>query len=383
MRVLFTSMRMTGHIRPLLPFAHGLQSRGHEVVFATPEGGAAAVRGAGLAHAVFPHPGDEVLGPIWAQFRGKSAPEVIEIAVGRIFADLNPRAALPGLRETIRSFRPDVIVRESMEFAGAIAGAEAGIPVVRVATSNAYAEAGARSYATRPVEALRREAGLAADGGAALREALNFTFFPASVDGGAPADGTAPFRVRTTQAPLNPAGPGQAWAVDDGRPLVFVTFGTLAAGSQNGPGLFRTAVEAIAGLPARVLLSTGAEMGTAALGPLPANLTVTSWVGEGDVYPRASTLLCHGGAGTVLAGLSNGVPMAIAPISADQPENARCVEATGAGVAVPSPTAATLRAAIERTLSDASMRTAARRIAAEMTAMPGMDDAIREIERLR
>ena len=37
MRVLFSSMRMIGHIRPLLPYADALLNRGHDVLVAAPQ----------------------------------------------------------------------------------------------------------------------------------------------------------------------------------------------------------------------------------------------------------------------------------------------------------------------------------------------------------
>ena len=113
MRVLFSSMRLIGHIRPLLPYAHALLNRGHDVLVTAPDSAGAILREAGLAHAAFGHPGDERLSKIWATFPNMSPSEILDTVVGKIFADLNARAALPGLRETIRTWKPDIIVRNS------------------------------------------------------------------------------------------------------------------------------------------------------------------------------------------------------------------------------------------------------------------------------
>src|SRR5687767_6379385 len=121
MRFLFSSTRGTGHVQPLLPYARGLAARGHELLFAAPAEVGTSLRDKGFAHAPFAHPGDEVLGPIWARLRGVSSDQANEIAVSEIFAGANASAALPTLQETIRSFRPDVIVRESAELAALVA----------------------------------------------------------------------------------------------------------------------------------------------------------------------------------------------------------------------------------------------------------------------
>ena len=78
-------------------------------------------------------------------------------------------------------------------------------------------------------------------------------------------------------------------------------------------------------------------MEAARLGAIPDNVTVTPWVDQVDVYPHASLLVCHGGAGTVLAGVTYGLPMVITPIAADQPDNARLMENAGAAIVLVAP----------------------------------------------
>jgi UDP:flavonoid glycosyltransferase YjiC (YdhE family) len=74
--------------------------------------------------------------------------------------------------------------------------------------------------------------------------------------------------------------------------------------------------------------------------------------------------------------------MVITPISADQPDNARLMEEAGVGVVVRRWDAASLRAAIGQALVDQEVRSAARRVAHEMSIMPSIDDAVRELERM-
>ncbi|MCX7304303.1 MAG: glycosyltransferase [Hyphomicrobiales bacterium] len=384
MRVLFSSMRMIGHLRPLFPYADILLKRGHHVLFAAPHDAGATIRDAGFDHAEFGHPGDTKLGEISGRFATMTPDEVAETAVREIFVGLNAPAALPGLRSIIGSWGPDVVVRESMEFGASLAAAETGIPTARVASSNMRAEAKVLYSASIPLDAIRQKAGIEPDSGASLRAEPSFTSFPPSMDGDVSFAGLrTPFRVRAIREMISGSGDiVPSWAIDDGRPLVFITFGTLAAGSERNHRLFRIALEAVGALPVRALFSTGAAMDLAGLGDVPENVTVTSWVNQREVFPRASVLICHGGAGTVLAGLAHGIPMVVTPISADQPSNARLVEEAGAGSTLIQPAATSLRAAIERALYDPEMRSAAARVAHEMSVMPSIDDAVREIERL-
>lgn len=94
---------------------------------------------------------------------------MMAIAMGEIFANANARAALPGLREPVQSFRPDLIVRDSSEFA--LAAAEAGgVRHARVAVHSVSFEETLPQLVGDPVDALRELSGLAPDGTAHGRE---------------------------------------------------------------------------------------------------------------------------------------------------------------------------------------------------------------------
>ncbi len=378
MRVLFSSTRGAGHLQPLLPYAHALVRLGHEVLVAAPASVSEVLEKAKLAHAPFDHPGDAQLAPIWARLRGVSADESLAIAVREIFAGVNARTALPKLCETISTWQPDLVVRESAELGAAVAAAKAGVPHARVPVHmDTFEELSFLPQAVGPVDALRREVGLPADDGAALRAAPAFTTFPASLDHGVPT--AKMFRSRVPNAPRSDVMTTPRWAPSDSTPLVYITFGTIAGTTPEARAVYRAALDAVAALPVRALLTTGKGLEAGALGVVPDNVIVEEWVPQADVFPRAVALLCHGGSGTMLGGLAAGLPMVVAPMFADQPYNASRVQAVGAGVAVTKPDASSLRAALERVLSDGSMRAAAGRIAAGMAALPTVDDAALEL----
>jgi UDP:flavonoid glycosyltransferase YjiC (YdhE family) len=52
---------------------------------------------------------------------------------------------------------------------------------------------------------------------------------------------------------------------------------------------------------------------------------------DSAVLPRASVVVCHGGAGITLEALAHGVPVCAVPFVRDQWEVARRLERTGAG----------------------------------------------------
>jgi UDP:flavonoid glycosyltransferase YjiC (YdhE family) len=376
MRILFSSTRGTGHVQPLLPYARALVARKHEVLVAAPAEVGEVLRGAELPHAPFDHPGDEALAPIWARLRDVSHERAMAIAVSEIFAGVNATIALPKLQETIRSFRPDLVVRDSVEYAALVAAEREGVRHARVAVHSVSFEEAIPPLVAAPVAALRAKAGLPADEGASLRGEAVFSSFPASLDvvpGGSPL--RPPFRARVVDEA--PSAAPAVWApAEDPRPLVYITFGTIVGGVAHARSIYGTAVAAVADLPVRALLTTGRNFDAGVLGTIPANVHVEAWVPQRDVLPRAAALVSHGGSGTLLGGLAAGLPMVVVPIGADQPHNGRLIAAAGVGLTLTKPEAPELRAAIQRVLEAPELRQRARQLAEEIAAMPTIDDAV-------
>jgi UDP:flavonoid glycosyltransferase YjiC (YdhE family) len=305
------------------------------------------------------------------------------------FGRLDMAAMLPGLREVADDFRPDLIVRESWEYGSTLVAEERGIPLARVGLSVEGAEDVSERAAVPAVDRERAAAGLPADpDGERLRAAPYLTDVPESLEDPAVPAPPRILRFRTGEVP-EPSDPG-------GEPLVYVSFGSVTAGAHMPfyPALYRAAIEALAPLPARFLLTVGEDRDFAQLGPLPPNVEVQRWVPQDDVLHRAAAVVTHGGHGSTLGALVHGVPVVVLPLfSLDQWFNAEAVARAGAGVALdgerrtrraidlPSAeTLAGLRPAVEHVLSDPSPRAAARRVAAEMRALPAVDAAPAALE---
>jgi UDP:flavonoid glycosyltransferase YjiC (YdhE family) len=376
MRVLFSSTRGSGHVQPLLPYARALLARGHQVLIAAPAEVGETLRNAGLAHAPFDHPGAEALAPIWARLRGVSEAEAAAIAAREIFAGINARVALPKLQDTVRDFRPQLIVRDSVEYAALIASAVAGVPHARIAVHSVSFEEMLPALTEAPLAALGEQAGLTADQGVSLRDEPVFSSFPAALDV-LPANSRqrAPFRARPVDDAASATS--HAWAGDDdAHPLVYITFGTIAPTLPEIRPIYRSVLEAIAGLPVRAVLTTGQALDAETLGAMPPNVHVAVWIPQRYVLSRANAVLCHGGSGTLLGALAAGLPVVVVPFGADQPHNGQLVAAAGVGFSLQKPDAGELRVALQRVLGSAELHQNARRLAVEIAAMPTIDRAV-------
>jgi MGT family glycosyltransferase len=121
-----------------------------------------------------------------------------------------------------------------------------------------------------------------------------------------------------------------AYLDEPGQPWVLVTCSTDYQGDQD---LARVAVEALRDEPVRVLVTLADAYDDTEL-PAAANVRVERFVPHGEVLPRASVVVSHGGMGIVTKAAAAGVPMVVVPFGRDQPEIARRVTEAGAGVSL-------------------------------------------------
>jgi UDP:flavonoid glycosyltransferase YjiC (YdhE family) len=352
-RVLFASTQGTGHFGPLIPLIDACRRNGHETLVVGPP----TLKARGYAFEAGAMPPDEILGPLWASMPSLPPAQGDVVVVGTIFARLNVEAMLPKHHEVLERWRPDLVVRESAEFASAIAAERHGIRHVRVSASTAYVEHGALGIAAPALDEHLE--------GAMARIAASpyLTYFPPSVD-------LAPFAVTRLRLPAAEAAPEPLpdwWPGRDG-PLVYVSFGSVAATVPFAAQVYGRALEAVAGLPVRVLLTTGGN--DVELGHVPPNVRVERWVDEPAVLGHAAAVVGHGGTGTTLSALAAGCPLVGVPLFGDQPMNLASVAAARAGVVAPLDG---IGRSIELVLADERYGVAARRAAGEMRSAPAVD----------
>jgi UDP:flavonoid glycosyltransferase YjiC (YdhE family) len=377
-RALFACTRGAGHFNPLVPFIEACRRGGHEVLVAGPPPLAEVVERAGYPFRAGAAPPEDELGRLWARVPTLAREEAEQIVVGTIFATLNVRAMLPGLRDAVREWRPDVIVREPAEYASAIVAEEAGVRHVQVAIGLVAAHQEMERLATEALESWR--AGLTER----IAATPYLTLFPAALEDPEVSGPPAVHRYRDPAADA-PARPLPDWWDGDERPLVYVSFGSVAAAVPTAAPIYGVALAALADLPARVLVTTGPAGEALGLTAPAPHVRVASWVPQADVLPHASAVVCHGGSGTTLGALAAGVPLVVTPLFADQPLNGARVAAVGAGRLVAPRDAgsissavdpADLRAAVGAVLDDGAYAAAAGRIAAEIRELPPVEAAL-------
>jgi UDP:flavonoid glycosyltransferase YjiC (YdhE family) len=381
-RVVITTTGSDGHFGPLIPFAEAIRDAGDEVLVATRESSADRVRAAGYEVLPFADAPADERAAIFAAIRELPIEEANLRAGTEVFAGLDVRAALPGVLDVCSAWRPHLVLAEVAEFAGLLAGTHLGLPVVTAGISLASTEHRVMDAIHRALDEVRDEHRLEAGAPAAA----HFTLAPPLLEDPA-APGPAHIRRFRERDGRTPAPLPDWWDGADA-PLVYVTFGSVAPQREFFPGLYRAAIDAIASLPVRVLVTVGRDRDPGELGPLPANAHAERWVPQADVLPHAAAMLCHGGFGTVRGALAAGVPVAVLPLFADQPYNARRVAEIGAGIALEQGPdgIAGAAAAVRALLAEKRYAERAAEVAADVRRLPTVDVAaelLRDLARQR
>lgn len=167
----------------------------------------------------------------------------------------------------------------------------------------------------------------------------------------------------------DPAWAGEAIEVEDG--IILVALSTTFM--DQGP-LLQKIIDA---LPRPAIVTTGPAIDPASL-RAPSHVKIVRSAPHSQILPHASLVVTHGGHGTVIRALANGVPLVILPSGRDQTDNAARVEAIGAGIRA-SPRA--IGDAINDAITDATIREAAKKAKAKIGERKG-DPVIEELEAL-
>ena len=307
-------------------------------------------------------PPAEAVAEIWEEFASATPRRRARLVDGLLFPGPQAEALLPAMERAIRSWRPDLILREPCEYASAVAALNSGVTQATVAISQGRVEASALRLARPTLN--RRRAGTAA----ALTRAPYLSRFPSSLDRDRFPD-TRRYRVAEDgRRPL------PNWWGNDPRPLIYLTLGTVAPRlAPQAIPTFEAMARATSKLPVRGLLTTADGLHPLH-GRAPSNLHVEAYVPQEAVMSAAEVVVCHGGSGTVLGALGAGVPLIVLPMMADQRANGAMVARAGAGLVLEPPgtaaevpaAAASIRSAVARVLGEPAFRVAAQRIASEM-----------------
>ncbi|MFD7229128.1 activator-dependent family glycosyltransferase [Streptomyces sp. NPDC059881] len=424
MRVLFTPFPATTHVNTQVPLAWALRSAGHDVCVATQPDVSDDILGAGLTAV----PIGEVLdvgakmnqeeseppGEAESDPDGESWLDVLDIGELRpekltydyvhgtlttwthvIHQATNPRPVVAELVEFAREWRPDLVIWDTMYYAGSVAAMATGAAHARLLFGLDLMGRMRARYRTllseRPSvlheDPMQEWLGplLAPYGSEFAEEAVlgQWTVDPLPTAMRLPVD--HPY-VPVRYVPYNGPSAFPDWLREPPRrPRVCLTLGRsfreiVGGDKASVPAL----LDAVSNLDVEVVATLNADQ-LSDLRGVPDNVRVVDFVPLDLLLPSCAAIIHHGGSGTVATAVAHGVPQIMVPARmwCNIPK-ARRVAELGAGLCLQAEyfSAADLRTMLTRVLSEPCFARSAAALRAQTLAAPSPADLVPVLERL-
>ena len=310
--------------------------------------------------------------PIYVQLR-KVPRQGRMAAFTRSFAAFEVPPRLTDLRRLVQRWRPDLLIYESAEFAGALVGALEHLPTVHH-SFGLLVESDVMAAAGRVAAEHWRANGLSAPDRGGMYQHLYLDLAPPSLQARhiATIPAVQPLRPIPVEFPrIEPP----SWLARLGsRDVVTVTFGTVFNERGN---LFRAVIDGLRDIDADLVIATGHSVAASSIEDLPPHIQLHDWVPWASLLARSSVVVSHGGASSTLGPLSFGIPLVLIPMAADHFTNADAASAAGAATVLDQDnvSAVAIRDAVDHAFGE-SARRSAEKIAKEISAMPHPDAVV-------
>ncbi len=371
MRILFGSWPGYGHLLPMVPLIRAAQRACHDVVVSS--GGDMADLIGRLG--VIAHSSGVTLAEAYARMPDHATiselpPEQQAGFAARHLFGAGAVDRAQDVRELMDTWRPDIVVHDTLELGSPTAAAMHGIPHVThgygpMVPDTAHFAAAIGSAIT--------DAGLP-DPVPAVFAAPYVEICPPGLRGTEPNPWTTIYAVRPSPGEIEPNAT-VPWEFSDlpQADTLYLTLGTIM---NQAAAVFRAVIEGCTRWPVNLVVTTGPGFDPDMLGPLPPAVLTAPFLPQAAVLPHCRAVVSHAGAGTMLGALCHGLPQLCLPQGTDQPFNTAALLPTGAALALqPNEiTADAVAEALGRLLEEPSFGQAANRLRAEIDQMPTAAD---------
>ncbi|WP_410676173.1 activator-dependent family glycosyltransferase [Amycolatopsis sp. cmx-4-68] len=424
MRVLFVTFPWKTHLNGLVSLSWALQAAGHQVQVASGPELTDAITAAGLT--AVPVGSDE---PVMAKLNGLYSQEMQDALEGLGWRDellfdfaenreemltwermpwltafvtealkVMNDSMVEDLVEYCRWWKPDLVVRDYLSYAGAVAAAAVGAAHARIPTTTDV-DARFRRHFVRVRDEQppddRHDALADWLGGWAEKYGVSFSedmvtghFTVEQMVTSMLLESAVP-QVAIRYVPYNGSAVVPEWLRrDPPRRRVLATFGmsgALAVDHQAlGLGQVQGMLDAVADLDIELVV-TLPERAQKKLKRVPENTRLVEFIPLHVIIPSCSVVLHHGGAPAFLDAIAHEIPqLIVGRVIPDIEERGPRLEKAGAGRWLPprETNGRRIRELLIQLLDDPSFQEGARQLHLEMLAQPTPAEAVREVERL-
>ncbi|HKR51772.1 MAG TPA: nucleotide disphospho-sugar-binding domain-containing protein [Pseudonocardiaceae bacterium] len=395
MRVLFVTWAWPSHLYAMVPLAWACRAAGHEVLVASQPGLRESIWQTGLTGVSVGEDIDAVdlvrnyllpsqagdqgdkdtvdngSTPIGGAQRTGKGPRALQMFIA------HAESMVDDLVQHAQGWKPDVVVFEPTALAGPLVAAAVGVPAVRqlYGVDLMYQ---ARTLLPQLLEPLagRHEVSNVDPLGAATIDPV-----PPSLRLPAKYNHHLPMRY----VPFNgPGVPAPQLPARTSRPRVCITWGTTIFRLDPTRFLAVQAISALQHLDVEIVAAVTPDQYPSLPRPVGNNVHIIRGVPLYLTLPTCDLLISHGGAGTLLTGLSHGLPQLLIPQLPDHAGHAARILATGVGAVLTKDKATPeqLKTETLRLLQSADEHAAAKKLQQEMQQLPPPAAIVDELERI-
>lgn len=374
MRVLFVTSPGLGHLFPTIPLAQAFRAAGHRVRYAT--GGLSLAAAEAGFDVVDVTPGLDYL-PVYLPQEDAGDgpadhpmfaedPEDAELAT--LFARVSG-VMVDGVLAAARDWPPDLVVAPPLQAAGRLVATASRTALIEPRLGSYDSGARLKSLLRTAMEPHWARHSVT---GEPLRT-IPLTTLPPSLTALLPEDRGTPDARPLRHVPYNGGAVLPDWLSQPSRlPRIAVTLGTIEA-QWGGIAILGPLMEAARGFDAEFVVTLGGG-DPALLGEVPPNVRLVDWAPLDLLLDTCAAVVHHGGSGTMLTAAAAGLPQCVIPRGSYQQTGADLLPARGIGIVADFET---LGATECRTLlKDAGLRENARRVQAELLAMPAPAETV-------
>ncbi|MBL1116972.1 glycosyltransferase family 1 protein [Streptomyces sp. 110] len=406
---MFTTLASPSHGRAQLPLARSLAAAGHEVLVVTtpalvPVFEREDVR---VTSAISDFSPSSFLGSVLAEETGQAGLHNMDEAerhavMLRVMCKVVSGPMATMLLDTVlpvaQDFRPDLILRDGMDLSACVIAETLGIP--QLPTPSGAVNSFDPAELLPGLNALRKRQGLATpEDPLSIVPHGRIDYVPPAFSFARHQPATWAYR-QTVDVDRGAVLPGWVAELPTDRPLVFAAIGTAipmfhdssreAEGSAPAPmpmpmpdpvDTLHAMVQGVSRLEeCTVILATGGI--PVDTDGVPPHVHITERLPQPLLLESVDLFLTHGGFNSIRESLRTATPMAVLPQFGDQPGNAQRVEELGLGRRITDATPDGITAACRAVLADDGCRARVRRARLEMLALPEIDSAVPDLEKL-
>lgn len=329
MKILFTTLPGYGHVLPLVPLAMELKDKGHNISFAIAKSFTKKINDIGFDCISVGFDWDESqLEQILPSI--KEVPPIEQNSMIRklLWYDA-PVSAISDSLSFFKKEKPDVIISSGYDYSGQILAEILDVPCVvhsiDIRMPSALKE---RIHGDYP-KMLREKFGLST-GQALNKKNLELSFMPKCWELPGYESPSNEYYIRPQFFDNIKGEQYPDWISHyKKKPIVYVSLGTVF---NDYPAIFQSIIEGLKNEPINLIVTIGPNGDTSVFGKQPDNVCIKNYIPQSFILPHTSVSINHGGVSTIMAALSNGIPLINLPLSGDQTINSNWCQMQGVAV---------------------------------------------------